>query len=239
MNEPLMYSQLKDWWLFLVPLNSCRDDGHYLRRVFKRYSHGPPGTLLELGCGGGSMASHFADMRLTLSDISQDMLDVSKITNPDAEHVLGDMRTMRLGRMFDIVYANDAICYMTTEEDLRKALTTAAIHCRPGGLVVLKPDFVRETWSEGTVLDDPNGHVEVSRALRCVEWHFDPDPNDTHYELHFAVMLRQGDEVKVVHDHHRFGLFSRKTWFRLLDDVGFTPSLLADKLVFIGHRRES
>jgi len=43
------------------------------------------------------------------------MLELSRTINPEAEHILGDMRTLRLGRTFDAVLIHDAICYMTTE----------------------------------------------------------------------------------------------------------------------------
>jgi ubiquinone/menaquinone biosynthesis C-methylase UbiE len=54
-----------------------------------------PRTLLELGCGGGSLVLHFkAHPKLTLSDVSPRMLEQSRRVNPDCEHVLGDMRTL-------------------------------------------------------------------------------------------------------------------------------------------------
>ena len=62
-------------------------------------------TLLELGAGGGNNASHLkAHFTCTLADVSPQMLTVSRRLNPECEHVLGDMRTMRLGRTFDAVF---------------------------------------------------------------------------------------------------------------------------------------
>ena len=46
-------------------------------------------------------ARHFA---LTLVDRSPAMLAVSRALNPDCEHVTDDMRTVRLGRIFDLVF---------------------------------------------------------------------------------------------------------------------------------------
>lgn len=56
---------------------------------------------------------------LTLVDRSPEMLAVSFALNPECEHVVGDMRDMRLGRVFDCVLIHDAICYLTTEAELR------------------------------------------------------------------------------------------------------------------------
>ena len=69
-----------------------------------------PGTLLELGSGGGNNASHLkARFNCTLTDISPDMLALSRTLNPECEHLEGDMRTLRLGRTFDVVFIHDAI----------------------------------------------------------------------------------------------------------------------------------
>ena len=70
--------------------------------------------MLELGCGGGSLAFHFkAQLQLTLTDRSAAMLEVSRAMNPECEHVLGDMRTLNLGREFDRVFLHDAVMYPT------------------------------------------------------------------------------------------------------------------------------
>jgi len=106
----------------------------------------PPRTLLELGSGGGNNASHLkARFAMTLVDSSPGMLEHSRRLNPGCEHVQGDMRHARLGREFDAVFVYDAVSYMTTETDLRAAIATAFVHCRPGGAALLVPDHVRET----------------------------------------------------------------------------------------------
>ena len=239
MPELKIYSTLKDWWPFILSVESRQEDGLLFHRLFQELSASPPRTLLELGCGGGGTASYFKpDLALTLTDISPEMLEVSRMLNPESEHILGDMRTLRLDRTFDVVYIHDAIMYMTTEDDLRQAITTAAVHCRPGGLLVIHPDYIRENFVEGCS-SDTEGQDEPGRGLRFMVWDFDPDHGDTHYEVHFAIMLRRGNDadVEVVHDHHRFGLFPRDTWLRLLDEAGFEASLREDRLIFIGHKR--
>jgi trans-aconitate methyltransferase len=74
-----------------------------------------------------------ARFSVVLVDRSPGMLEVSRALNPECDHVEGDMRTVRLGRQFDCVFVHDAVCYMTTEADLRAAIETAYVHCAPGG----------------------------------------------------------------------------------------------------------
>jgi ubiquinone/menaquinone biosynthesis C-methylase UbiE len=202
---------------------------------------GPLETLLELGTGGGNTASHLrAHLRLTLTDLSPAMLDLSRTLNPDCEHLVGDMRTVRLERVFDAVLIHDAVMYMTSEADLRAALETAFVHLRPGGAAVIAPDCVRETFEPTT---DHGGHDGAGRAMRYLEWSYDPDPDDTTFLTDFALLLREGaDDIRLRLDRHVEGLFPRATWLRLLRAVGFEPSVVVDawkRDVFIAVRASS
>jgi SAM-dependent methyltransferase len=201
-------------------------------------------TLLELGSGGGNNASHLKrHFECTLSDLSPQMLALSRTLNPDCEHVLGDMRTLRLGRTFDAVFVHDAIAYMATEDDLRDCLGTAFAHTRTGGVALFVPDYTRETFVPRTSHGGHDG--EDGRSLRYLEWVTDPDPGDTAYEVDYAVVLREsGQEPRVVHDHHVEGIFPEHTWLYLLEQVGFEPSVdhaapdddEASQTVFVAQR---
>ena len=138
------------------------------------------------------MASHLADrFRLTLVDLSEPMLQVSRALNPTAAHHQGDMRTVRLGEQFDAVLIHDAIDYMTTEDDLRQAIETAYAHVRPGGIAVLVPDDVAESFEQRT--DHGGSDAADGRAARYLEWSWDPDPGrhlDDHH-LHLRAPRRE------------------------------------------------
>ena len=127
-------------------------------------------TLLELGSGGGNNASHLSEhFTCTLSDVSPQMLALSRTLNPSCEHVLGDMRTLRLGRTFDVVFVHDAIAYMATEDDLRDCIGTAHAHTRPGGVAVFVPDHTRETFAAEDVARRPRRRRRAVAALPRVD----------------------------------------------------------------------
>jgi trans-aconitate methyltransferase len=201
-----------------------------------------PATLLELGSGGGNNASHmkakFASV--TLVDLSPQMLEVSRQLNPDCEHLEGDMRTVRLGRTFDMIFIHDAIEYMTTLDDLKQALETAFVHCKPGGMALFVPDEVRETFEPSTKHGGEDG---AGRALRYLEWSYDPNETDTTYITHYVLIFREDNQpVQVVHDQHLFGLYSRDDWLRLLWEVGFRAHFVIDPFerhVFVGYKPSS
>jgi len=178
---------------------------------------------------------------MTLVDLSTNMLAVSRALNPECEHIEDDIRTMRLDRTFDAVFVHDAICHMTTEADLRAAMKTAFLHCRPGGAALFAPDFVRETFVENV---DHGGNDTDRGSVRFLQWTTDPDVRDTSYFVDFAILIRDPvGGMRVEHDRHHYGLFPRAGWRRLLRDVGFvikTPRALLDGLgrdVFVGTRK--
>jgi len=233
---PAMYGRLAPWFHLLTAPADYADEAAYVLRLLRERVD-PLETLLELGSGGGNTASHLrAELRLTLSDRSPEMLELSRTINPGVEHVLGDMRDLRLGRRFDAVLVHDAIVYMASEPDLRATMATVAAHLRPGGAAVLMPDFVRETFAPST---DHGGHDGPDRSLRYLEWSWDPDPNDTTYITDFAFLLREPDgTVRIERDRHVEGLFPKRTWLALLEAAGLQAEALVDpweRVVFVGR----
>lgn len=224
-----LYTEFATWWPVLSPPESYVDEAPFFYDVLAQAGLPPAPTLLELGSGGGNNAlhlkAHFA--QVTLTDLSPQMLDVSRALNPECEHVAGDMRTLRLERSFDVVFVHDAIDYMTTEHDLRLALETAFVHCARGGLALIVPDYVRETFEPGT---DHGGSDGDTRALRYLEWTYDPDDTDTTYTVEYAYLLREdGRPVQVAHEQHINGLFARAAWLGLLHEVGFQTEISRDE----------
>ncbi|HSM36527.1 MAG TPA: class I SAM-dependent methyltransferase [Longimicrobiales bacterium] len=223
--RPRLYGELADWWpLVSAPSDYAEEAAFYVDLLL---GPDPPvdASLLELGSGGGNNASHMkaAFGEVTLVDASADMIEVSRALNTDCEHVVGDMRDIRLGRTFDRVFIHDAIDYMASREDLHAALATAFVHCRPGGAAVLVPDYVRESFAPST---RHGGHDDGSRGVRYLEWTRDPDPDDCTYTTDFAFLLREGDEVRVVHDRHVGGLFARREWLAMLRQAGFEAQVI-------------
>jgi SAM-dependent methyltransferase len=237
-EQPHMYTDLADWWPILSQPADYEEEAGIFTRAIQSLLPGAR-TMLELGSGGGNNASflkkHFA---LTLVDRAPGMLVVSQRLNPDLPHHQGDMRTVRLGQTFDVVFIHDAIMYMESEADLRQAIQTAALHTRPGGMALLVPDMMRETFRPETSHGGHDGidvvktlpeydPVLARRSMRYLEWTYDPDPSDTAYICEFAYLLREApDRVEVVHDRHVNGIFPRATWLRVMEEAGFQARLL-------------
>jgi len=217
---PRLYSDLAGWFHLLTAPEDYLEEAAFYRRTLLENSLIPVQTVLELGSGGGNNASHLkASFTMTLSDLSEDMLSISRRLNPECEHIRGDMRHIRLGREFDAVFVHDAVSYMTTLDDLTGATKTAYLHCKPGGVALFAPDYIRETFKSST---RHGGHDAGERGLRHLEWTRDPDPVDTSYICDMVYVMRDGEDIRTYHDRHILGLFSEAEWLSLMRKAGFT-----------------
>ncbi|MDQ3642723.1 MAG: class I SAM-dependent methyltransferase [Actinomycetota bacterium] len=237
------YGDLAAWWPLISPPDEYVEEAAFAASLLGSASI-PVTNVLELGSGGGHSAVHpKARFAMALTDLSEEMLNVSRRLNPECDHHRGDMRTVRLGRTFDAVFVHDAVDYMVSEVDLRQAIETAFVHCRPGGVAVFVPDAIRETFEPATGhggRDDGDG-----RGVRYLDWTWDPDPQDTWTLTEYAFLLRNADgAVEAVHETHRLGLFCREDWLRLLAGAGFAASVVTEvtsedrtsRAFFVGHR---
>jgi hypothetical protein len=219
-DRPRLYGDLASWFHLVTAPEEYAEEAEVYRRLLTEAAERPVETMLELGSGGGNNASHLkAHFEMTLSDLSSEMLELSRELNPECEHVEGDMRTLRLDHTFDAVFVHDAIDYLLNEQDLRATIETAFVHLRPGGLALLVPDHIKETFKPNT---EHGGNDGATRGARYLEWAWDPDPEDDTYVTDFAFMLRdEHGDMRVEYDRHLLGLFSRARWIALMEEAGF------------------
>ena len=236
-----LYHELASWWPLLSPVDEYAGEAAFFRQILMEAGLPATPSLLELGSGGGSNAFYLKQIfsQVTLTDISPEMLAMSRVVNPECEHITGDMRTLRLGRVFDVIFIHDAIDYMTSLHELASAIETAFIHSKPGGIALLVPDYVRETFKPDT---DHGGRDTEGRSLRYLEWTYDLDKFDTTYTTEYVYLLREGMQpTHVEYDQHICGLFARAEWIGLLQSAGWEPQIIHDpydREVFLARRRK-
>jgi SAM-dependent methyltransferase len=233
-----MYGELADWFHLLTPPAEYDFEAEQAKHMLEAHAHGTVRDVLELGSGGGNLASHLSGTwQMTLTDLEPAMLDVSRTINPGAEHVQGDMRTLRLGRTFDAVVVHDAILYMTTEADLQAAIQTAFVHLRPGGAAIFMPDWIRDSYVPRT---HQGGVDAAGRSLRYLRWDREIKDDEDSVITDYIIAARDATgEVATYHDAHLMGVFAIAAWLRLLDSVGLRGSQVSGDSgleVFIGVR---
>ncbi|MEV0720157.1 class I SAM-dependent methyltransferase [Asanoa sp. NPDC050611] len=216
------YGDLAPWWSLISPAEDYVEEAAFAATLLDGAR-----TVLELGSGGGHNAVHLKRrFDLTLVDLAEAMLAESRKINPELEHRQGDMRTVRLGRQFDAVFVHDAIDYMTTEDDLRRAIETAYVHTNDSGRAVFVPDATAEIFAPET--DHGGSDGADGRSARFLSWTYDPDPTDTTTVTDYAFLLKENSQVTAVHETHETGLYPRDTWLELLREAGFAPAAVTE-----------
>jgi len=92
------------------------------------------GTALDLGCGSGRpVAAHLIErgFRVTGLDSSPSLIALCRERFPDHEWLVGDMRTLDLGRRFDGIIAWYSFFHLAFE-DQRAMFPRFAAHAEPG-----------------------------------------------------------------------------------------------------------
>lgn len=169
-------------------------------------------NMLHLGCGAGGHDFHFKrHFLVTGVDISDGMLDLAKEKNPEATYVKGDMRTIDLVKKFDVVAIPDSIMYMTTLQDLQKAIKNAACHLRTGGILLvvahMKEGFKENNFAYSGEKDNINVTVFENNYI----------VDDSTYEAVFVCLIRNHGELRVYHEVHTLGLFSYSQWMAIFE----------------------
>ncbi|MBN2356310.1 class I SAM-dependent methyltransferase [candidate division KSB1 bacterium] len=210
-------------WTELI-ISSPSDYADYvdgLAAIIKKHSPTETQTLLHLGCGAGvydyTLKNHF---QVAGVDLSKSMLKIAGKLNPDVAYTRGDMRKIRLKKTFDAVIIPDAIGYMTSVKDLRKAIRTACRHLKNGGVLLIVTHLNEEFKENNFVYTGEKGNVRVT----IFENNYITGKNE--YEATIVYLIRKKGKFKVYTDVHKIGLFSSSLWNNLLTERGFSVQRL-------------
>lgn len=187
-------------------------------------------TVLDLGCGTGNHDYELAKLgyEVTGVDLSKEMLNaaVARLNSVPAVLPLPtfeqeDIRTVRLGKTFDVVISLfHVMSYQTSNDDLRAAFATAKNHLAPGGC------FLFDCWYGPGVLRDPpvvrvkrmeDGWIEFVRIAEPVM-----HPNENVVDVNYQVIIMD----KVTHGVERLSETHRMRYLfvpeveLLLQEVG-------------------
>jgi SAM-dependent methyltransferase len=98
------------------------------------------GTVLELGCGSGPLTRHLlaAGHRVVACDASPAMLDLARRHLPDGQDIrLIVLPDDPLPAVDAVVSVGHVLSYLPDEEAIHRALVSAAVALRPGGVLAV------------------------------------------------------------------------------------------------------
>ncbi len=200
----------------------------FLHDLFRR--RGPVRSVLDVACGTFAINLPLAKRGYEVvgRDLSEAMLAVARRNLGSAQRTAdvarGDLRSLRLGRTFDAVLClGTAFNYITEDADVRKALRTARLHLRPGGLLVLdltnftsfgaKPRNVRAE----TDYRDPDGTRIAIYAFN------DQDRRRRIHTARFITLVHRGNLIRLSFDESPLRMWTKDSLAGALARDGFRP----------------
>ena len=222
--------------------------GRLCREAFARYLSTPPVSVLDIGCGSGRLLDSLAD---TIGecwgvDYAESNVAYARGTRPRLTVRHGDMRTVRLGRRFDVVTCfGNALSYALTNADLQATTETFAAHAYAGSLLMVDTLNARSYLEGGAFRERIEGAVDTpefsatsvsthsldrsARLLRRTRVWFIPGRESVEdyaeYRLLYPAELRglleaAGFEVVALYDNRDFRDTDLTGHAAAADDVG-------------------
>lgn len=186
--------------------------------LIKRNSIQVPKTLLHFGSGAGGHDKYLKnEFKVTGVDLSKGMLAKARARHPEIEYVEGDMRNVRLNRLFDAVIIPDCIDYMATEEDLNHAVRNAFQHLKLGGVLLIVGKTLETFRNNNFVYTGEKDGIH----LTVLENNYINSYKPGTYEASIFYLIRKDGELTVSSEIHYLGLFPEVVWDKVFTNAGF------------------
>lgn len=194
-----------------------------LRRIIEESSPGAK-TLLDVACGTGA---HLAELRrwyeVEGADLSPAMLAVARHRLPGIQLHRADMRTLDLGRTFDVVICLfSSIGYITDPPEMRSTVARLAAHVAPGGVLILDGWVRPDAWREGS---RPQADIAQDDEALVVRLSFGRrEGNITNLDMHHLVQTAEGIDYFV--ENHRLALTPTEDYVSAVEGAGLAARVI-------------
>lgn len=209
--------------------DALMSDGQYKRRAefldhTLRRCAVPVETVLDLGCGTGTIAWELArrGYKVIAADSSEAMLTAAmEKADPSVQtpplFIRQSMTRLRLGRPADAAVSTlDSLNYLTRERDLRTCLRRVARSLRPGGLFLfdVNTPYKFRRMDGQVYLDETDGLFCVWRTF------FNPRTEICTYQVDLFRRRRDGAWTRRF-EEHRQRAWTEAQWKAFLTEAGF------------------
>src|SRR5262249_12466356 len=133
-----------------------------------------PGTVLDAGCGTGRVAIELARRGVDVVgvDVDDSMLATAYERAPDIEWISNDLRTLDLGRTFDVVVLAGNVPLFTPAGTQPDLVAGCARHVAPNGLMVC--GFGTQRGYDLDAFDTDCAAAGLELVSRYATWDADP-----------------------------------------------------------------
>ncbi len=176
-----------------------------------------PKTILELGCGTGSICTELESRgyKMTGIDLASEMIDFAKTKSESVNFQVGDMRDFSFEEKFDSALCLfDSINYVHTLEEILQVLDKTYEVLKNGGI------FIFDISTEVNSIQNFNGYYEADQFedfeytfesfyLRSDKMHLNqitvehPDFAETYIEKHYQKVYKT-EEIQEILEKSKF-----------------------------------
>ncbi len=212
------YDAINDW-------KDYRVESERLETIARRFGRSGRTTWLDVACGTGKHLEYLSRSHLAMGvDASREMLRVARRRLPGTRLVLGDMRTFRLKKQFDVVSCLfSAIGHLKTKADVQATYANFARHLKPGGVAIVEPWIERASFRPGYIHLRTHQSPAVTIA-RVASSSLQGSRSLIHY--HFLIG-EPGHDIRYYEETDVGLLLSRDEQLRLMSSAGFRPRFLS------------
>ena len=201
-------------------------------------------SVLELGCGTGSMLKHLhKSYQVSGLDTSSRMLSIARKKTPRAKLFRQDMVDFQISERFDVIFCVfDSINHLRRFSDWKKVFVTVRQHLSPGGCFIF--DINTQRKLDRVIAEPPWVHrfgrnfliIDVtSMAHRGSNWNIKvfEHVRHSHYVLHEENIIEVSFPLQKIVAALR-GAFVN---VRVIDADGRRPTGKSERLFFIARNR--
>jgi len=227
-SQGLMFGRMAPYYDLLYGPKDYRSEVRRLVALARRVGRSGGKDWLDVACGTGRHLEFLRqDHRVAGVDRSASMLRIARRRLPGVRLRLGDMRTFRLHRRFDVITCLfSAIGHLRTEKDLERTFANFAGHLKPGGVVMVEPWIDPAKW-----LEDHLAMVSYRSPTRIVVRVADSfrRANHSYVRYHYLVAERRRG-VRHYHETDVGLLVARADLLGAIRKAGLTARFLGDGL---------
>jgi len=175
--------------------------------------------ILEMGCGTGSHTLLLTKEGFNVLgvDLSSYMLKLAKQKVRGTKFMIGDMRTFRSKKKFDIsLCLFSTMHYNKNYNDLKKTIENFYAQLKSGGLLIFDMGFNKERFDEGhfTSQVSEKGNVSLARIGKTFR-------SGSKARLIFNYVLFEGKKMSLMKEEHSLGIFDTLKVKKIMEKIGF------------------
>ncbi len=193
-------------------------------KLFSEYNKSKGNKLLDVACGTGTHISYLkSEFNCTGIDLSEPMLKQARKKSLDCEFKVGDMKSFKLNKKFDVVTCLfNSINNLGAGKELETTINNFYNHLKKGGLLITeffheKEDFVNKFNHLRTY----NGeNIKIARIGE-----FKSKNDFILANIHYLIS-EKGKKIKKTEDVHKLMIFPKEQILSTMKEAGFQTKYL-------------